>query len=115
MAADLDALITEPSAPRLVHGDVWGANLRVRDGRVVAFLDPACYYAHPEVELAYIDWFDGAGAAFFDAYDDRRGIDPGFFEQRSPIYALFPLLEHVRVFGSAYVSAVQDALETLGY
>ncbi|EMA03408.1 fructosamine kinase [Haloferax mediterranei ATCC 33500] len=115
VADDLDSLITEPSAPRLVHGDVWEKNLRVRDGRVVAFLDPACYYGHPEVELAYIDWFDGAGDAFFDAYDEQRGIESGFFERRSPVYALFPLLEHVRVFGSEYVPAVQDALDEVGY
>ncbi|KAB1188920.1 MULTISPECIES: fructosamine kinase family protein [Haloferax] len=115
VASDLDFLLTEPSAPRLVHGDVWPANLRVRDGRVVAFLDPACYYAHPEVELAYIDWVDGAGDAFFDAYDERRPLDPGFFEERAPVYALFPLLEHVRVFGSEYVPAVRDVLDELGY
>ncbi|KAB1191918.1 phosphotransferase [Haloferax sp. MBLA0076] len=115
VASDLGTLVTEPTAPRLVHGDVWEANLRVRDGRVVAFLDPACYYAHPEVELAYVDWFDGAGDAFFDAYDERRGIDSGFFEQRSPVYALFPLLEHVRVFGSAYVPEVREALDAIGY
>ncbi|MFC7128675.1 fructosamine kinase family protein [Haloferax chudinovii] len=115
VAADLDALLDAPAAPRLVHGDVWGANLRVRDDRVVAFLDPACYYGHPEVELAYIDWFDAAGDTFFDTYDDRRPIADGFFEDRSPVYALFPLLEHVRVFGAEYVSSVEDALEELGY
>ncbi|ELZ91556.1 fructosamine kinase [Haloferax mucosum ATCC BAA-1512] len=115
VAADLDSLVSEPSAPRLVHGDVWEKNLRVRDDRVVAFLDPACYYGHPEVELAYIDWFDGAGDAFFDAYDEHRGIDSGFFDERSPVYALFPLLEHVRVFGSEYVPAVNDALDEVGY
>ncbi|NNC24906.1 fructosamine kinase, partial [Salinisphaera sp. USBA-960] len=31
------------------------------------------------------------------------------------VYALFPLLEHVRVFGAEYVSSVEDALEELGY
>ncbi|MFC7204116.1 fructosamine kinase family protein [Haloferax namakaokahaiae] len=115
VTADLDSLVSEPSSPRLVHGDVWGANLRVRDGRVVAFLDPACYYGHPEVELAYIDWFDAAGDAFFDAYDEHRHIEADFFEVRSPLYALFPLLEHVRVFGSEHVSSVEDALDELGY
>jgi fructosamine-3-kinase len=115
VAADLDTLVSEPSVPRLVHGDVWGANLRVRDGRVVAFLDPACYYGHPEVELAYLDWFDAVGDTFFEAYEERHSLEDGFFEVRSPLYALFPLLEHVRVFGAEYVSSVEDALDELGY
>ncbi|WP_396613159.1 fructosamine kinase family protein [Haloferax sp. S1W] len=115
VARDLDGLISEPDAPGLVHGDMWEGNLVVRDGRVVAFLDPACYYGHPEVELAYMHWFDSAGDAFFDAYAEKRPIEPGFFDDRAPVYALFPLLEHVRVFGSEFVPEVRDALGAIGY
>ncbi|KAB1196766.1 MULTISPECIES: fructosamine kinase family protein [Haloferax] len=115
IASDLGDLLTEPDAPRLVHGDVWEGNLVVREGRVAAFLDPACYYAHPEVELAYIEWFDSAGDDFFETYTDLRPLDPGFFDERAPVYALFPLLEHVRVFGSDYVPEIRDAVEAIGY
>ncbi|UVE49198.1 fructosamine kinase family protein [Haloferax larsenii] len=115
VARDLEDLVSEPTEPGLVHGDAWVGNLVVRDSRVVAFLDPACYYGHPEVELAYVYWFDSAGDAFFDAYAEQRPIAPGFFEDRAPVYALFPLLEHVRVFGSAYVSDVREALNAIGY
>lgn len=115
LAADLETLLTEPDAPALVHGDAWRGNVVVRDGAVRAFIDPATYYGHPEVELAYVALFDTFGDAFFERYDDRRGIDPGFFETRATVYGVHPLLEHVRHFGDAYLPRLRDALGELGY
>ncbi|SFR45576.1 fructosamine kinase family protein [Halogeometricum limi] len=115
LASDLDSLLAEPDEPSLVHGDVWRENVVVRDGRVRAFLDPATYYGHPEVELAYVAAFDGFGDAFFDRYDELRGIDPGFFETRATVYGVHPLLEHVRYFGRDYLPHLREALDELGY
>lgn len=104
-------LLVEPVRPALVHGDVWRNNLIVDGDRVRAFLDPACYYAHHEIELAYVDWTDTAGEAFFDRYDERRGIDPAFFGTRRYVYRLYPLLEHVLIFGDAYVDELSETLD----
>ncbi|MFP9192026.1 fructosamine kinase family protein [Natronosalvus vescus] len=116
VADDLEALLeghaTEPS---LIHGDVWRTNILSRGGWVTAFLDPATYYADPEIELAYVDWTDTFGSAFFDAYERRRGIRDGFWNRRRFVYRLYPLLVHVHLFGGAYLDELEGTLTGLGY
>jgi len=112
---DLDDLLREPDRPALIHGDVWRTNLLARNGRVVAFLDPAIYYADPEIELAYVDWTDTGGDPFFDRYRERREIADGFFETRRDVYTLYPLLVHVRLFGEEYLDELGRTLERIGY
>lgn len=117
LAADLEELLTEPRAPSLLHGDVWAGNLVVdadRD-RVAAFLDPALYFGHAEVDLAYVDWTETGGEPFFERYEDRRGIEDGFFERRRHAYAVHPILEHLWYFGAEYRPALDDRLTRLGY
>lgn len=115
LAADLEELLSEPAAPALIHGDVWTTNVLSRAGAVTAFLDPATYYAHPEVELAYIDWTGTFGEPFFDRYRKRRGIEAGFSDRRRYVYRLYPLLVHVHLFGGRYPERLEATLERLGY
>ncbi|WP_049925445.1 fructosamine kinase family protein [Halopiger goleimassiliensis] len=115
VAADLESLIDDPDAPALIHGDVWATNVVSRGGEIAAFLDPATYYAHPEIELAYIDWTDTFGDAFFDRYRAQQSIEPGFFDRRRYVYRLYPLLVHVHLFGGRYVERFEATLEVLGY
>ncbi|WP_224334614.1 fructosamine kinase family protein [Haloprofundus halobius] len=115
VAADLDSLLTEPDSPSLIHGDVWTTNLLARDDEIRAFLDPACYYAHPEVELAYVDWTDTFGDAFFTRYRESRVVESGFFEHRRFVYRLYPLLVHVYLFDGRYPDALAKTLARLGY
>ena len=115
LASDLESLLDEPAAPALIHGDVWTTNVLSRDGEVTAFLDPATYYAHPEIELAYIDWTGTFGEEFFERYRERRGIEAGFFERRRHVYRLYPLLVHVHFFGGQYGRRLEATLERLGY
>jgi fructosamine-3-kinase len=114
VADRLDELLVEPDAPALLHGDVWTGNLVVDDGAVRAVLDPALYYGHPELELAYVDRFGGVGDAFFDRYREHREVPAAFFDTRRHVYALVPLLEHVRVFGESYLGDLRATLDRLG-
>lgn len=115
LAERLGDLIAEPSRPSLIHGDVWTTNVLARGGRIVAFLDPAVYVAHAEVELAFITLFSTFGRAFFDRYAERRPIEPGFFEVRRQVYNLYPLLVHARLFGGGYEAEVAGTLGRLGF
>ncbi len=114
VVSDLDALLDEPPRPALVHGDVWTENVLSEGGTVTAFLDPACYYGHPEVELAYVAWTGTFGDAFFERYRERRPVAEGF-EKRRPVYELLPLLEHAHLFGGRYRGRLDDTLARLGY
>jgi fructosamine-3-kinase len=115
LAAALSQFLLEPDRPSLIHGDVWTTNVLAQGDRITAFLDPAIYYADPEIELAFITLFDTFGQPFFQAYHERRPIREGFFETRRDIYNLYPLLVHVRLFGGSYESQVLATLTRLGF
>jgi fructosamine-3-kinase len=114
-AEALDRFLIEPEVPSLIHGDVWSGNVLVRGGRIAALIDPSLYYAHAEMELAYIALFNTFGERFFAAYHERRRIQEGFFELRKDIYGLYPLLVHARLFGAPYPRSVARVLGRLGY
>jgi fructosamine-3-kinase len=113
-APRLDALLEEPPQPALIHGDMWTTNILGENGRVTSLIDPAIYYAHPEIELAFSTLFGTFGDAFFRRYQELSPIAPGFFEQRRDIYNLYPLLVHVRLFGGGYVGSVERILRKFG-
>ena len=115
LAEQLDKWLEEPDQPSLIHGDIWSTNVLATQNRITAFIDPAIYYAHAEMELAYITLFNTFGQAFFERYHTLRPVEPGFFEVRRHIYNLYPLLVHVRLFGGSYVSAVDQTLRRFGF
>lgn len=111
----LQKWLAEPERPNLVHGDAWSGNILCKDSRITGFLDPAIYFAHREIELAFTTLFNTFGQPFFDRYNEIYPIKPGFFEERRDIYNLYPLLVHVRLFGGGYVEAVRATLKRYGF
>ncbi len=111
----LEGFIDEPPHPSLLHGDVWTTNVLASGGRVTGFIDPAIYYGHPEIELAFSTLFGTFGDGFFEPYHERRTIPDGFFEVRRDIYNLYPLLVHVRLFGGGYLSGIDATLRRHGF
>ena len=99
--------IDEPAAPSLIHGDMWTGNVLCKAGRIAGFVDPAIYYADPEIELAFSTLFGTFDDAFFERYQEHRPLAPGFFEERRDLYNLYPLLVHVRLFGGSYLNSVE--------
>lgn len=114
LADDLSALLDHEPTPSLIHGDVWAGNVLVAADRMAALVDPACYYADPEVELAYVEWTGTGGDAFLDRYREVAAIADGYRE-REPVYCLYPLLTHLRYFGDEYLGEVRATLSELGY
>jgi len=103
-----DHLPARPAAA-LLHGDLWGGNVLVAGQRVAALIDPACYHGDREVDVAMLTLFDRPPRAFFESL----GLDSGWSE-RQPIYRLWPLLVHLRLFGDSYVNFVETALLAVG-
>lgn len=109
LAARLPEFIDEPAHPALIHGDIWGGNVLTRAGRIAGFVDPAIYFADPEIELAFSTLFSTFGDSFFSRYAEHRPLAPGFFEVRRDLYNIYPLLVHARLFGGGY-GAQADAI-----
>jgi fructosamine-3-kinase len=82
--------------------------------RITAFLDPALYYADPEIELAFISLFNSFGNAFLHHYVELREIGGAFFDTRRDLYNLYPLLMHVYYFGGGYLDSVRATLDRFG-
>lgn len=119
-AARIADYIDEPPYPALLHGDVWTTNVLAENGRVTGFIDPAIYYGHPEIELAFSTLFGTFGDPFFNRYRQHHDIMPGFFEagdgaSRRDTYNLYPLLVHVRLFGVSYAASVDRILRANGF
>ena len=71
--------------------------------------DPAVYYGHREMELAFTRLFGGFDLEFYHAYHEAFPLESGF-EERMDIYNLYPLLVHVNLFGLSYLSGVERTI-----
>jgi len=103
-----DQLPARPAAA-LLHGDLWAGNLLPASGRI-KLIDPACYYGDREVDLAMLHLFGAPGDGFWQGYG---ALEPGW-QPRRAIYALFPALVHVRLFGAGYHAMAERFLGSAG-
>ncbi len=95
--------------PALLHGDMWSGNVMVgNDGRV-CLIDPAVYYGHREIELAFTQMFGGFGYDFYSSYQEVYPLETGF-EERVDIYNIYPHMVHVNLFGASYLGGVESVL-----
>lgn len=115
LCAHLSDWIEAGVKPALIHGDAWTGNILASPSRITGFLDPAIYFADPEIELAFTTLFGTFGGVFFDRYNEIRPIQPGFMEARRDLYNLYPLLVHACLFGGGYVHSVDQVLRRFGY
>jgi fructosamine-3-kinase len=98
--------------PSLLHGDLWGGNWSAdASGRPVIF-DPAVYFGDREADLAMTQLFGGFGAAFYSAYDGAWSPEPGA-DERTRLYNLYHVLNHLNLFGGGYLSQAQAMIDRL--
>ena len=101
----LDDLLLEPEHPSLLHGDLWSGNyITGTDGRAW-LIDPAVYVGHHEADIAMTELFGGFPQAFYKGYYEVYGKETGY-EDRRDLYNLYHLLNHLNLFGAAYLGAV---------
>ncbi len=93
-------------APALLHGDLWSGNYMCDPAGAPLIIDPAVYYGYREAELAFTQLFGGFEPRFYQAYQEAFPLEPGY-AQRKDIYNLYPLLVHLNIFGSGYLSGIQ--------
>lgn len=99
-------------APSLLHGDLWSGNFMVDEQGEACLIDPAVYYGHREADLAMTRLFGGFPADFYRAYEELTPLAPGH-RQRLPVYQLYHLLNHLNLFGKAYLAQCRQILGSL--
>ncbi|MEP1095488.1 MAG: fructosamine kinase family protein [Cyclobacteriaceae bacterium] len=95
--------------PSLLHGDLWSGNFLCGPKSRTFIFDPAVYFGHRETEIAFTRLFGGFEPHFYTAYSEEFALESGF-EDRIEIHNLYPLLVHVNLFGSSYLSGIRNTL-----
>ena len=99
-----------PAQPAsLLHGDLWSGNALSDARGAPAIIDPAAHYGWAEAELAMTTLFGAFPSDFYQAYEEIRPLEPGYYA-RFPIYNLYHLLNHLNIFGRGYLGQVQAIL-----
>jgi len=107
----LDRLISHADRPRLLHWDMWSTNILCApngDGRwhISAVLDPNCKFAHAEAEIAYMELFHTVTPAFMKCYQHHFRLPSEYHQMRKTIYQLYPMINHLNLFGQEYLKPV---------
>jgi fructosamine-3-kinase len=114
----LESRLTElcgpPIQPALLHGDAHQNNfLTTVQGPVL--VDPAVYYGHPEMDLAYMDFFVEMGffaptpVGFYDGYREVTPVEPGY-DQRRDLWRIPAWLAMVQVDGPQHAEKLRAAV-----
>ena len=98
--------------PSLLHGDLWSGNM-LFNSEGATLIDPAIYFGDREMELAFILMFNTFGDTFFNSYSEVHMLSDDFYETKVPLYQIYPYLVHVALYGSAYVSGLEEQLKRL--
>lgn len=96
-----DIIPNKPKAS-LIHGDLWEGNILFDDGKLVGLIDPGVHYAHNEMEIAYLKWFNYISENFYNYYSDIIPINKEFFEY-SEIYELYYCLLNIHLWSRKYI------------
>jgi protein-ribulosamine 3-kinase len=98
--------------PSLLHGDLWGGNYLVNASGMPCLIDPACYYGHREADLAMMRLFGGFSHDIFHHYQQAFPLEKGW-QERQPIFNLYPLLVHVVLFAGSYVAQLKEQIKKI--
>lgn len=95
--------------PSLLHGDLWSGNFLIDHNGHACIIDPAVYYGNREADIAMTKLFGGFSEEFYSNYNDYLPMLNGW-QERMPIWNLYPLLVHANLFGSSYLNQINSIL-----
>lgn len=95
-----------------MHGDLWGGNASVLADERGALIDPACWWADREVDLAMTRLFGGFSARFYQGYQQEWPLDTNY-QDRIDVYNLYHLLNHANLFGGSYKQQCLTAISAM--
>lgn len=110
LLARLPELVGPSEPPARLHGDCWSGNVMTDERGQPVLVDPAVYGGHREIDLAMLELFGHVSTRTRAAYEEVYPLAAGW-RARVPLYQLYPLLVHVKLFGRGYVSAASSAID----
>ena len=99
-----------PSAPSMVHGDLWSGNYLITLDGEPCLIDPSVSYSHPGMDLAMSRLFGGFTPSFYEAYGSSSPL-PMPDQAETDLCQLYYLLVHLNLFGASYASSVRNILK----
>lgn len=109
LVARLPRLDIPHTRPVLLHGDAQQNNFISTTAGAMA-IDPAVYYGNPEMDLAYVDYFQPVPEDVFQGYRELLPIDSGF-SQRRDLWRVPAYLAAVQVEGTVHLHRLANALK----
>ena len=109
---DLENRLPKNPKISLLHGDLWSGNILFNDGDLVSFIDPGIYFAHNELEISYLKWFNFIDEKFIDYYSNIIKIDKSYFEYEA-IYQLYFNLLNVYLWSRDYIKNTEFLLNKI--
>lgn len=108
LSARLPWLCGPKVKPSLLHGDAQHNNILSTDKGPV-MIDPAVHYGHPEIDLAYVDFFMPVSDELFQGYRENAPLDPDFIQRRD-LWRIPGWLAMVQVDGPQHLDKLMAAL-----
>jgi fructosamine-3-kinase len=97
--------------PRLIHGDFWNGNV-INSQNKTYLIDPSLSYGHPEQDFAMSEMFGGFPIGFIDELIQELQL-PKDYHLRKNYWSIYPLLVHINIFGTSYISSFESNLAQL--
>ncbi|MCH8553543.1 MAG: fructosamine kinase family protein [Schleiferiaceae bacterium] len=107
---DKFATYVPQEVPALLHGDLWGGNYIVNAEGLPCVIDPAVSFGHRESDLAMMRLFGGFSHDVFHYYNQYFPLEKGW-QERVPVFSVYPLLVHVVLFGGSYIAKLKDTVK----
>lgn len=101
-----------PTAPALLHGDLWSGNYLTAHQSSVYLIDPAVCYGDPAMDIAMTLLFGGFDDHFYNTYYQASNSQMPT-EGTIAWYQLYYLLVNANINGPSYISGVLRLLRRL--
>lgn len=109
----IEELAGPPEPPARLHGDLWSGNVMAGEDGRPWLIDPIAYGGHREVDLAMLELFGPRRPRVWAAYQEVAPLAEGW-EERVPLWQLFPLLVHAELFGGGYGASAERGAQRIG-